>query len=195
MIKDLILGLYKEPQTVFSLKEISLLFPEISPPNLKRRLHYFVKVGKINRVRRGIYTKEKYDLKELANKLYAPSYISFETVLQEEGMIFQYYKSTYLASYLSRDVAIKSFKFVYRKIKSEILLNREGVEERENYFIATTERAFLDTVFLFKDYYFDNLGSLDWEKVARIKKIYKSKTLEKRVKEYYKIYIREYAKR
>jgi len=39
--------------------------------------------------RRGIYAKDKnYDRLELANRIYTPSYISLETVLSREGIVF-----------------------------------------------------------------------------------------------------------
>jgi len=79
----------------------------------------------------------------------------------------------------------------YRKVKNEVLLNSLGIEERNFYFIASKERAFLDSIFLYKDYYFDNLRPLDWDIVEEIKKIYSSKILEKRVAQYYKIYKRD----
>ena len=60
--------------------------------------------------------------------------------------------------------------------------------------MATLERAFLDAVYLYKNYHFDNLGTIDWEKVAELKKIYKSKAFEKRVEEYYMIYKEDYGK-
>lgn len=192
MTKNLILSLYQKPQTIFTLKEISLLVPQISYQNLKRRLYYFVKSGKLIRVRRGIYAKEGYNVRELANKLYAPSYVSFETVLQEAGLIFQNYETIFLASYVSREIAFGAHRLVYRKIKDEILLNIEGVEEKEGYFIASCERAFLDTVFLYKEYHFDNLSPLNWDKVGRLEETYHSKALKKRAEEYYQIYKEEH---
>lgn len=194
MNNDLILKLYSNPSTVFTLDEISQLLPDIAYKNLKDRLYYFTKVGKLKRPRQGIYAKEDYNPLELANKLYKPSYISFETVLARGGVVFQYYKTIFAASYLTRLVRINSASIQYRQIKGDILTNPEGIEQKEGYFIATLERAFLDAVYLYKDYHFDNLGRLDWEKVATIKKVYKNKAFEKRVEEYYMIYKKDYGK-
>ncbi len=188
MNKTTILALYQAPQTVFTIGEISLLLPDVPYPNLRRRLAHLVKAGQLLNLRRGIYAKEKYDELELANKIYTPSYISLETVLRRAGVIFQYYKSIFAVSYLSRTVEAGGFRIVYRKIKREILLNKQGIEEQGNITIATPERAFLDGVFLWKNYYFDNLGSLDWGKVMELKQIYHSKVFDKRVMEYYEMY-------
>ena len=65
-------------------------------------------------------------------------------------------------------------------------ISRTGVY-KDNYFIAVPERAFLDIVYLNKDYHFDNLSVLNWNKVFEILAIYGgNKRMEKKVKEYYK---------
>jgi len=188
MNKNLILEIYKKPQTIFSLKEISLLFPELAYKNLKSKLSYFVSTGKLKRVRKGIYAKENYNQLELANKIYTPSYISLETVLEKEGIVFQKYKTIFASSYLTRRIKVEKQEIFYRNIKDEVLLNSLGVREENYYFIASKERAFLDAVFLYRDYHFDNLRPLDWEKIKEMEKIYSSKALVKRVTQYYKIY-------
>ncbi len=191
MNKNFILEIYKKPQTIFTLKEISLLFPQVAYKNLKSKLSYFVKVGKLRRVRKGIYSKENFDPLELANKIYTPSYISLETVLEQEGIIFQKYETIFVASYLTRRIKVDNQEFFYRKMKDKILLNNLGIEEKNFYSIASKERAFLDAVFLYKDYHFDNLRALDWGEVREIAKIYSSKALTKRVNQYYRIYEQE----
>lgn len=194
MIKDFILTLYSQPQTVFTLKEISFLFPDIAYPNLKSKVGYFVKAGKLKSVRRGIYVKEGYNPLELANKIYTPSYISYETVLQKEGVVFQYYETIFVASYLSREITVDGHKIFYRQMAKKLITDKSGIEETGNYFIATRERAFLDAVFLYKNYHFDNLGALDWDKVFELCSIYQKKALHKRVEQYYKDYRQDYAK-
>ncbi len=193
MNKNLILEIYKKPQTIFSLKEISLMFPEFAYKNLKSKLSYFVSTGKLKRVRKGIYAKENFNSLELANKIYTPSYISLETVLEKEGIVFQKYETIFVSSYLTRRIKVEDQEICYRKIKDEVLLNSLGVKEENSYFIASKERAFIDAVFIYKDYHFDNLRPLDWEKIKEIEKIYSSKTLVKRVIQYYKIYRKDNA--
>lgn len=192
-MKDIILELYKKNQTVFSFKEISLIFPHINKQSLKDKLKYAVKKGKILRLRKGVYAKHNFSPFELANKIYTPSYISLETVLQQEGVIFQTSSLITLVSYTSRKIKIGKINISYRKIKDEVLTNKNGVLEKDNYFIAEKERAFLDAVFLFKNFHFDNLKALNWEKVFDLVKIYQNQLLEKRVNHYYQILKEEYA--
>lgn len=186
MNSDFILTLYSRDQTIFSLRELSLLFPETPYLSLKSQVNYFVRAGKLMTLRRGIYAKKNYNIKELAGKLYGPSYLSLETVLEPAGVVFQHYENIFVLSYLSRRVTIDSHEIFYRKISSEILMNKNGVENTGVYAAASKERAFLDAVFLYKDYHFDNLAVLDWNQVQELKLIYKSKALIKRVEQYYK---------
>ena len=71
--------------------------------------------------------------------------------------------------------------FRYRKIKGEILIDRAGIICEGNVNIASPERAFLDTLYLDSNYYFDNPSSLDKQKVLALLPIYNSKTLGQRV--------------
>lgn len=187
MGKTNILRIYESPQTVFNLKDIALILGETNLDILKSSLNYYVKTGKLLSLRRGIYTKNGgYDRLELATKIYTPSYVSFETVLYAEGLMFQYYDSFYSASYLSRTITINSEQYVFKKIKDEILLEQKGSILVGNYYKASKERAFLDTLYLYKDYYFDNLQPLDWKKCFDILPIYKNLRLTKTVNNIYK---------
>ena len=155
----------------------------------KVRINYYVKSGDLYPVRRGIYAKDKdYDRFELATKIFTPAYISFETVLGNAGVTFQYYSQIFVASYQTKEIIADGQKIVYKTLKSSILTNSAGIENRDYYAIASPERAFLDVVYLNKDYHFDNLGALDWDKVNEIVPIYGSnERMSNRVNEYYQI--------
>lgn len=179
--------LLKSDQSIFSTKEIALLWNEENSVAVRNRLNDYVKNKKIIRLRKGFYAKNKnYDKFELGVKIYNPAYISFETVLCKSGIVFQFYNKIFLASYLKREIEVDNQKYSYNKIKDISLINHLGVKQKDNYFIATTERAFLDTVYLNKGYHFDNLSPIDWEEVFKILPIYKNNIMEKRVKKYYK---------
>jgi hypothetical protein len=177
---------------VLTLDEIAQLSPEIAYKSLKDRLYYFTKTSRLKRLRQGIYAKPGYNPLELGNKIYKPAYISLKTVLFKSGVIFQTYKNIFLVSYLTRSVIVDGTEFQFRKIKNPVLTNLSGFESQTGYFIATLERAFLDAVYVYRDYHFDNLEVIDWEKVHLLKGIYQSRTFEKRVGEYYKSYQEEH---
>ncbi len=181
--------LYQAKNTVFTANEISLLWGEDNLDKLKSSLKYYVDKGNLIRLRRGIYAKPDYDIREVAVKIYTPSYISFETALLEEGVIFQHYETIFAASYLGREVNLKNGqKIQYQKMKNSILLNMEGIIKKDGYAIAGKERAFLDTIYRSPGYYFDNLRAVDWEKCFSLVKIYLNKKQEERLKSYYNKY-------
>lgn len=183
MEKSDILSILRDSKTVFTFKEILLASGETNPALLRRRISYYVKKGELYSIRRGFYAKDKnYDKLELATKIYTPAYISFETVLRQAGMIFQYYERIFIASYLSREITADNQTYQYKRIRDIILTNSAGIETKDNYSIASPERAFLDVLYLSKDYYIDNLRPLNWDKVFELLPIYANKRMERVVK-------------
>jgi len=179
---DYISAILRSQKTVFSFKDIVLLWRD-SGASVRVRVNYYVKNGDLYHIRHGFYAKDKnYDKLELAAKIYTPSYVSFETVLGKAGAIFQYYSQIFLASYLTREIVVDGQVFSYRKIKDPILTNSIGVENKENYSIAISERAFLDVLYLNKDYHFDNLSSFDRNKIFEILPIYNNQRMAKKVR-------------
>lgn len=181
-------AILRKNQTVFSFKELFLKFRGVTEKSLKSKLNYYVKVGDLYNIRRGLYAKDKdYNRLELATKIFVPSYISFETVLQSAGITFQFYKQIFVASYQTREIVCDGQSYNFKKIKDTILTTSAGIDVLDNYSIASPERAFLDTVYLNSQYYFDNLEPLDWNKVYQILPIYgDNKSMKKRVDMYYK---------
>ena len=180
-----LLKLYKSSKTILTSKDIAFLWQEKSKDNLKSKISYYVKRGNLRRLRRGIFCKDKeFNPKELATSIHTPAYISFETVLREEGVIFQDHHAIFVASYLARELKCASYKFIFRKLKDEVLANNQGIISKNGYSQASKERALLDMIYLFKNYHFDNLRNIDWEKCAPLAKIYKNKQLEIRLKKY-----------
>ena len=181
--------LLRSPKTVFSTKDVALLWGEEKEQTVSGRLHKYVKAGKLIKVHRGIYAKDKnYNRFELATRIYTPSYISFETVLTRSGINFQFYSNIFLASYVTRDIEAGDQKISFIRMKDYVLSNTAGIEHQDGIATATKERAFLDRIYVSKDYHFDNLSALDWDKVFQILPIYNNKRMEKKVKSYFKHY-------
>jgi hypothetical protein len=180
--KDFILEIYKDSRTVFRLSDIAMLFPQGESKYLSDRVGYYVETGRLRNLRKGIYAKTNYNPLEFANLLYTPSYISLEYVLQQAGITFQYDSRYTSVSYLSREIKAEEKIFSYRRIKQEIIIDTTGIiRKQDNVNIATPERAFLDMLYLNKDYFFDNINTLDRQLISRIITAYKSTALEKRV--------------
>ena len=178
--------LLRSSKTVFSFKDLVLLwgidkFKAVSMAN------YYIKKGELYHIRRGLYAKDRnYDKFELATRIFTPSYISFETVLIKEGLNFQFYERIFVATYQTKEIICDGQTYSFKTIKPTILINNKGIENKENYSIASPERAFLDVLYLNKDYHFDNLSVLNWEKVFEILPIYGgNKRMDKKVKEFF----------
>jgi hypothetical protein len=187
---SLIVKLYQSSKTVLTNKDLALIWREDKRNNLNAKTAYYVKQKNLIRLIRGVFAKNKdYNPKELAISIYAPSYISFETVLREAGVIFQHYDTIFIASKWPKTMTIDKHTFTFRKLKDEVLYNSTGIINKDNYSIATPERAFLDMIYLFPNYYFDNLKSINWEKCEEIVKIYNNKQLIKRLNNYRKNYV------
>ena len=181
--------LLRSPKTVFSTKDIALLWGEQGKAKFRVRLSSYVKRGKLIRIHRGIYAKDKnYDRFELATRIYTPSYISFETVLTRTGINFQYYGNIFVASYVTREIEAGGQKISFIRMKDYVLSNTIGIEHTNDISTATKERAFLDRIYVSKDYHFDHLDVLDWDKVFEILPIYRNKRMDKKVQEYFKHY-------
>lgn len=183
--KDIVLSLYKDDRTVFRLVDVAMLTGETNLQTLGKKLNYYVGRGKLQNPRKGIYTKPGYKPEEFACRIYTPSYISLEYVLQKNGIVFQYSSQITAVSYLSRNVDVEKYSYRYRKLKASILTNLTGISEDGHVNIAVPERAFLDLLYLVPDYYFDNVNALDKMLLEKLLPVYQSKTLNKR---FYKLF-------
>jgi predicted transcriptional regulator of viral defense system len=181
--------LLRSPKTVFSNKDVALMWGEEAENAVRVRLNSYVRSGKLIRVHRGIYAKDKnYDRFELATRIYTPSYVSFETVLTRAGINFQYYGNIFVASYVTREIEVDNQKISFVRMKDYVLSNTAGIEHTNGIATATKERAFLDRIYVSKDYHFDNLDALDFDKVFEMLPIYHNKRMEKKVKTYFEHY-------
>lgn len=180
MSKNIIYIISQTGKTVFSLKEIALFTESANSNLLRRRLNYYVSSGKLQNPRKGFYAKNNFKIEELACKINTPSYISLDYVLQKSSVVFQYSETLTCLSYLCRTIIVNNKEISYRKIKSNVLLNTTGIERLDNGInIASTERAFLDTLYLNKESYFDNLDNINIEKCRKFLEIYNSNALNK----------------
>jgi len=179
------LAVNKGKQTVFNLAEIARITNRKADKNLISAVSYYVKSGDLVRPAKGLYALgQDYAKYELGNKLRTPSYVSLYTVLQDEGVVFQPYTSVFLVSSRSEVRVIDKQKFIYRKIRDEILLNPLGIKSDGLVMKAGLERAILDKIYLDGEEHFDNLRSVDWDKMEELnEQVYRRKNITKYIKE------------
>ena len=183
--------LYKSPKTVFTTKDLALIWEETNSSHLKSKIAYYVRRGELYRLTRGVFSRGMdYNPKELATSIYTPSYISFETVLREAGIIFQHYDTIFVASPWSFTKKIDRYTLTFRKLKDIVLYSPDGIKNENNISIATPERAFLDMIYLFPKYSFDNLRPINWDQCFELVKMYHNRQLARRLIHYQKTYVK-----
>lgn len=168
-------------KTVFTKKDLEKILNLKSKGALDKFLYREKQKWFLENVFYWIYALKKYDVLELAGKMRKKSYISLETVLKKQGVVFQYYEDIFLVSDDSLEKKVWEQKFNFSKIKDSVLLNQLWLEHKKSYTIASAERAICDRVYLSKDYYFDSLEWIDFEKLEEISHIYKNKRVEKEI--------------
>lgn len=174
-----IVTLYKSKKTVFSIKDLVLIWRINNPDYLKTKVNRLIKSGQLYFIRKGFYAlDENYSKAELANKMVTPSYVGLYSVLNWEGTNFQYDSRIYSASDQSRTIYVGDQGYAYRKIKKQAFLNPVGLQFTGDKTIATKERAIVDMLYLEPDFYFDKLINVDWRLCFQIAKMYENKRLD-----------------
>lgn len=177
MMNDIV-PLLKSGKTVFNINDVQQLLWQSNKDYTRLALYRMAKRWILTRVKPGIFALPNYDILELASKLKPKSYISFETVLQKDWIIFQDYSQTItLASDNTLQKKANWFVFEYHKLSDFILTNTIWIKNhKNNYMIASTERAVCDMIYLYKNIYFDNIRNLNVYKLEKLKDIYNKKT-------------------
>lgn len=161
-------------KTVFSYDDIRMMTGIQNKHTLKKFFERARNAWMFQKIHKWLYALPKYDIFELAVKIKQNSYISFETVLKREGIIFQDYWDTI---FLASDNTITKGKFIFLKLKKSILQNPIWIQNTWHYSIASPERAICDRIYLTKNYYFDNLESVNFEKLKKIAQIYNKRVI------------------
>jgi predicted transcriptional regulator of viral defense system len=157
--------------TVFTIADIKKALNIEDQKSLYNAVYYALKQQELYKISEGIYSFDtNYSKEEFANKYRTPSYISLYTVLRNSGVVFQEYTSIFVVTNRSETVDIDGQKYIYRKIKDEILLNPLGVYVKNGVNTASIERAICDKIYLDGLEYFDNLRNIDLDFIADLNK-------------------------
>lgn len=183
IVKNL-LALTTFTKTVFTTAELAILWKIENKNVLWVTINRAIKKSYLRSIQRGVYSvpNKKVDVFELAGKLKKQSYISFETVLAQSGVIFQWHNEITSASNKNSEIKNDYGNFAYKKIPESALLNNAGIINKGAYFIASAERALCDKIYKDGLSYFDDLSVIDTDKALEISKIYNNKRLEKNIK-------------
>lgn len=102
----------------------------------------------LTRVRRGVYQLSllEIDVKKIANQLYYPSYLSFETALSLYGILSQIpYTQTFATLKKSKKMTIFNTEVEFTQLKDDLFF---GYTLKQSIYIADPEKALLDQLYL-----------------------------------------------
>lgn len=137
--------------TVFSLVDIRQAYPEFD----RRRLNEWQEKDYIKKIIKGCYLFSDTAISEkvvfeIANRIYSPSYISFEMALAYYGLIPEsVYGFTSASTRKTSHFATPVGEFFYRTIHPKLFFGFEIVKNNGKSFkIASPEKAFLDIFYI-----------------------------------------------
>lgn len=140
-----------EPFTVFSLLDIR----QADSAFHRRRLNEWQDKGYIKKVIKGYYISsetvlDERTLFEIANRIYAPSYVSFEMALAYYGLIAEsVYGVTSASTRKTSRFKTAIGTFIYRAIRPRLYFGFEFLNNKEKLFkIASPEKALLDLFYI-----------------------------------------------
>jgi len=137
-------GIQKDFFSIGDFRKLSRLKGE----SLRVGLNRWVKQGYLRRLARGIYqlNTAPFEPERIANQLYFPSYLSFESALSRYGVLSQIpYTLTFATPRKTKTISLGDREAQFRQLKKELFF---GYTLREGIYIALAEKALLDTLYL-----------------------------------------------
>lgn len=175
-------------KNVFTIEDLAVIWQIAERRKLIERIKYYLRKKRLVHISKGVYAYgEGYTPLDIAQKLVPLSYISLYTTSQMHGLTFQYYGSIYNIALKSKKYELKKQNYIYHKVKEKIFYNQLGLVDNGRYTIADKERTICDCLYVFPGFSFDNLRSIDTEKLSTLSKMYDNKRLEREVNEIIKI--------
>ncbi len=144
---ELIKKLKQLNKSYYAMADFQLLLGQ-SRPSIRVVLNRLVKSGKLLRLRKNVYVlnEERINYQLIAQQLDRTSYLSFESILSEAGILSQIPQIITLASFKrSKKITLGERAVEYRKLKKEFDFGyylREGIKS------AYPEKALIDLLYL-----------------------------------------------
>lgn len=120
----------------------------IARPSLYVVIHRLVKQGVLVRLRRGVYRGMlgTADAAKIANALYHPSYLSFESALARDGILSQIpYTLTFATTKRSKRMRVGTTAIEFRQLNATLFF---GYTLEQGLYVAEPEKALLDELYL-----------------------------------------------
>jgi hypothetical protein len=176
-------------KSVFNLQDLAVLWEITDRVQLVEIVKYYLRNQRFSSIRRGLYTlNENYSELDLAQKLVPLSYLTFHTALNFYGINYQFYNQTHSSSLVSKTLEIGDKTFTYHKLKPDIFYNQIGLVQKDNYTIASPERAICESFLFANSPAFDHLNQVSKTELLKVSQIYGNLSLEKKIQKLIKLY-------
>ncbi|MFH0986086.1 MAG: hypothetical protein V1882_11265 [Candidatus Omnitrophota bacterium] len=164
---DRLKTLMESGRTVFTPQDLRMFWRAI-PLNAKMSAVRMTQKGLLTRLASGYYAlNDRYNRYELANRLLAPSYVSFQAALFHEGINFQAREEIGSVALRDHRKEVGRMIYSYAAMKKDLFFDPEGIVTREGVAMAVPERAVLDS------FYFGYLPDID--QAEKLNKTYLAK--------------------
>lgn len=165
--------LLQDSNNLYHTQDLAVLWGINNSNTLYTTIKRYIKRGFLIKIYKGFYSivsLEKVDPVCIGIAgLHRYGYVSTESILVKEGLIFQDVRYITLVSDISKRFEIAGHKFLVRKIKDDYLYNETGIIMKNGTRFASIERAVADMLYFNPNYYFDAKNSINWKKVEEIK--------------------------
>ena len=147
---DLVRQLARFNKPFWSVADLEKVLGYGTRKSLLVALHRLTASGTLERIRRGYYrvSTRPADEAALANVLYRPSYLSFESALARHGILSQIpYAMTFATTRRSKRMTIGGREAEFRQIKKDLFF---GYRLEGGLYVAEPEKALLDELYMMK---------------------------------------------
>jgi hypothetical protein len=164
--------LLKLKEKLFHTNDLALLWQITNKNTLYTTIKRYIQKGVLIPIHKGFYSTIPIDqldpFKLAIGYLHQFAYISCETVLIREGIIFQKENYFTLVSGISKKFSIINHFYLVRQFKNNYLYNGRGIDNINGVMTANIERAVADMLYFNSQFYFDNKKKINWKKVKKI---------------------------
>jgi len=147
MTREFLEKLRKIDKDYFTLNDLAKIW-QGKKAVLKVILSRLIKANKLKKIQRNVYIlpEKTSEIEKIANELYSPSYLSFESALSRWGILSQIpYTLTFAAPLKTKTLIFDGQRIEYRQLKKELIF---GFLSKDGLYIAEPEKVLLDTFYL-----------------------------------------------
>lgn len=164
--------LLQDSRKLYHTQDLAVLWNIDNSNTLYTTIKRYVNRGILNKIHKGFYSTVSVSevdpvLLGLIG-LHRYGYLSTESILAKEGLIFQDLQYITLVSDISKRFEIGGHKFLVRQMRDNYLYNEIGTIMRDGVKIASIERAVADMLYFNPEYHFDAENIINWKKVKEI---------------------------